>query len=161
MSAQSEISAAARDCGAILGEVRKLAREYYHVTGRPLGVTAEIGEYEAANRLGLKLAPVREPGYDAEDHTGRKYQVKARAISEKNGKANPGQKLGSIKLNHPWDAVLLVILNPALEAREIYEAERNAIALALAAPGSKARNTRGQLSVSKFKSIGRKVWPNT
>jgi len=153
------MSDTSRGSREILGDVRKLAREYYLATGRPLGVTAEIGEHEAQNLLGLELAPVREPGSDATDHTGRKYQIKARAISEKNGKSNPGQKLGSIKLNYPWDAVLLVILSPDLEAREIHEAERDAIALALAAPGSKARNTRGQLSVSKFKSIGRKVWP--
>lgn len=148
------MSGASRGSREILGDVRKLAREYYLATGRPLGVTAEIGEYEAANLLQLKLAPVREPGYDAEDHAGRKYQIKARAISEKAGKANPGQKLGSIKLNYAWDAVLLVILSPDLEAREIYEAERNAIALALAAPGSKARNTRGSLASLSSRALG-------
>jgi hypothetical protein len=43
---------------------------------------------------------------------------------------------------------------------EIYEADRPAVTEALTAPGSKARNDRGQLSISKFKSIGRQIWPN-
>ena len=30
---------------------------------------------------------------------------------------------------------------------------------ALTAPGSKARNERGALAVSKFKQIGRQIWP--
>ena len=42
----------------LIGEVKVLAREYYLLTGRPLGVTGEIAEYEAARILGLKLAPV-------------------------------------------------------------------------------------------------------
>jgi hypothetical protein len=143
----------------ILAEACLLAREYYQTTGRPLGITGEIGEYEAARLLSLTLAPAREPGYDAADSNGRKYQIKARVLSFAEGKTNPGQKLGSIRLNHPWDAVLLVLMNQSFETIEIWEAERNEIALALAAPGSKARNIRGALSVTKFRSIGRKVWP--
>ena len=149
----------ARDRTEILSEVRVLAREYYEATERPLGVTGELGEYEAARLLTLTLAPAREPGYDAIGGDGRKYQIKTRALSLRNGKANPGQRVGSIKVSHPWDAVLLVLLNQALEPVEIYEAERDAVVLALAAPGSRARNIRGAMSVSKFKSIGRKVWP--
>jgi hypothetical protein len=32
----------------LLHEVKSLAREYYELTGKPLGVTGEIAEYEAA-----------------------------------------------------------------------------------------------------------------
>lgn len=149
-----------RDVQQILADVRTLAKEYYTVTKRPLGVTAEIGEFEVARILDLKLAEAREPGYDAIDpNNGRKYQIKARALSLTNGKVNPGQKVGGIKLNHPWDAVLLILFNQSFEPVMIYEAERKAVALALAEPGSKARNIRGALSITKFKSIGRKVWP--
>jgi NADPH:quinone reductase-like Zn-dependent oxidoreductase len=49
----------------LLGEVKQLAREYYELTGRPLGVTGEIAEYEAARLLNIKLASVRQQGYDA------------------------------------------------------------------------------------------------
>jgi hypothetical protein len=54
--------------------------------------------------------------------------------------------------------VLLVLLDETFEATAIYEADRPAVEAALLAPGSKARNERGALAVSKFKSIGRRIW---
>jgi len=56
--------------------------------------------------------------------------------------------------------VLLVLLDEHYNPTEIYEASRPRVTEALTAPGSKARNDRGQLSISKFKSIGRQIWPN-
>ena len=44
------------------------------------------------------------------------------------------------------------------DALAIYEADRPEIEASLKAPGSKARNERGALSVSKFKAIGKLVW---
>jgi hypothetical protein len=41
----------------LLGEVKALAQEYQEITRRPLGVTAEIAEYEAGRLLGVKLPP--------------------------------------------------------------------------------------------------------
>jgi hypothetical protein len=41
----------------------------------------------------------------------------------------------------------------------IYEADRVVIAAALLRPGSKARNERA-LAITKFRAIGRQVWPN-
>lgn len=41
----------------VIREVKPLAREYYRLTGRPLGVTAEIAEQEAARILKLELLP--------------------------------------------------------------------------------------------------------
>jgi len=69
-----------------------------------------------------------------------------------------GQRLGGIQLSKEWDAVLMVLLDPDFEAREIYEAQRPAIEAALTAPGSVARNERGALPVAKFRSIGKLVW---
>lgn len=43
----------------ILREVKRLARDYRDTTGKPLGVTGEIAEYEAATFLGLKLTAAR------------------------------------------------------------------------------------------------------
>jgi hypothetical protein len=117
-----------------------------------------MGEAEAARLLELSLAAVREPGFDATDETGKKYQIKTRVLSQNNGKANSGQ-LGSIRLKHGWDAVLLVILNSSFETQQIWQAERPEIEKALLEPGSKARNERGALSVSKFRNIGTQVWP--
>ena len=45
-----------------------------------------------------------------------------------------------------------------LETLEIWEAERSAVVEALTAPGSKARNERGAMAVSKFKQIGKQIW---
>jgi hypothetical protein len=67
--------------------------------------------------------------------------------------------LGRIVLDKPWDAVLLVILDENYEATAIYRADRAAVEKALSVPGSRSRNERGQLGLSKFRQIGTRVWP--
>lgn len=117
-----------------------------------------LGEGEAARLLGLEPAAVRQSGYDAIRRRRKevdRLQIKGRCILS----SNPGQRLGRIDLIKKWDAVVLVLLDANLEPTSIYEAGRAEIERVLSAPGSKARNERGALSVSKFKSIGSKVWP--
>ena len=67
----------------ILKDAKVLARRFYCLTGKPLGVTGEVAEYEAATRLGLLLHPARQAGYDAtetlEDGVAR-IQIKGRCI---------------------------------------------------------------------------------
>lgn len=143
----------------LLAEAKQLAREYYNATGKPLGITGEIAEYEASRLLGLDLAPARTPGYDAirsTPGTNHRLQIKGRCILPS---SKPGQRIGKINLDKPWDAVLLVLLNEHFDTTEIFEADRRAVTDALTAPGSRARNERGQMAVSQFKSIGCKVWP--
>ena len=81
-------------------------------------------------------------------------------IKGRSGRAGskPGQRIGGIDLTKEWDSVVLVLLDEHLAAVEIYEADRASITPALTAPGSRARNERGQLAVRKFKAIGRRVW---
>lgn len=153
--AETAVTPDVHELGALVNQARNVALAYRRLTGRPLGVTGEVGEYEAIRRLGLQLAPVRAAGFDAVDAEGRRYQVKARCLP---GGASKAQRLGSIKIDSPWDAVLLVLMGEDLVATEIWEADRAAVVEALSAPGSKARNERGALAVSKFKSIGRLVW---
>jgi hypothetical protein len=141
----------------LLGNVKTLAQEYYALTGRPLGVTAEIAEYEAASLLDLELAPVRQPGFDAirETAAGRTLlEIKGRRIP---AGASRGQRVGRINLEGEWDAVLLVLLDDTFDATAIYEAGRPAITAAIQAPGSRARN-RGQLGIGLFKRLGHIVW---
>jgi hypothetical protein len=143
----------------LLQQAKQLAKEYYALTGRPLGVTGEVAEYEAVRLLGLELSPVRHPGFDAVRRQGSRItriQVKGRCILPG---AKPGQRMGRIDLSKQFDAVVLVLLNENFDATEIYEATRKAVSDALLAPGSRSRNERGALGVSKFKAIGRKVWP--
>lgn len=144
---------------ALLKKAKLLAREYYALTGKPLGVTGEIAEYEAARLLGVELTPPRQAGYDAIERKNgreRKLQIKGRCLQEN---CKPGQRLGSIRTTHDWDAVLMVLLDHKFDATEIYEASRAKVVAALSAPGSKARNERGALGVNKFKAIGKRRWP--
>lgn len=89
----------------ILKEAKVLARRFYSLTGKPLGVTGEVAEYEAATRLGLLLHPARQAGYDAtetlEDGVAR-IQIKGRCI------LNPLKitgRMGAIDLRQPFDTV--------------------------------------------------------
>jgi hypothetical protein len=158
MSSQSAVNL--EEVGKLIAKAKTLARRYRELTGRPIGITGEVAEYEAMRLLGLNPAKVRQAGYDAIRSKGRvkEYlQIKGRCILTN----NPGQRLGKIDLKHRWDAVLLVLLDVDFEPTAIYEAKREAIEEALKAPGSKARNERGALSVSKFKSLGKRVWPTS
>jgi hypothetical protein len=142
----------------ILREAKKLAQRYRALTGKPLGITGEVAEYEAARILGVQLTPARQAGYDAvetQNGSARRLQVKGRCLTED---CKPGQRLGSIDVTKDWDAVLMVLLDEDFEAFEIHEAARTAVIAALEAPGSKARNERGALGVNKFKSIGKLRW---
>jgi hypothetical protein len=47
----------------LLAEAKKLAQEYRTLTGKPLGITGEVAEYEAARLLGVTLTPARQCGY--------------------------------------------------------------------------------------------------
>ncbi|MFQ5958737.1 MAG: hypothetical protein ACE5LF_05145 [Alphaproteobacteria bacterium] len=144
--------------GEVLDRARHAAIDYFKLTGKPLGITGEIGEYEVARLLGLELAEAREPGYDATDRTGKRFQIKARRILQTGKKT---QHVGSIRLDHEWDAVLLILLDQEFQPTEIWEVDRQVVEETLREPGSKARNERGALAVSKFKSIGRQVWTAT
>ena len=143
---------------SMLADTKRLAQEYRSLTGKPLGVTGEVAEFEAARILGLELTPARTAGYDAIERvngTTRTLQIKGRYLLPD---CKPGQRLGSIRPEKEWDAVLVVLLDENFDAFEIHEADREAVLAVLAAPGSRARNDRGAIGVRKFKSIGRLRW---
>ena len=103
----------------VLAEVKRLAREYYELTGKPLGITGEVAEYEAARLLGIELTPARQEGYDAiELRDGIRWtlQIKGRVILPT---SKPGQRMGGINILKNWDAVLLVLLDEDFNATEI------------------------------------------
>ncbi len=146
--------------GELIDRAKTLARQYYVVTGRPLGITGEVAEVEAVRALGLELAPVRQAGYDAirrnPDGSITRFQIKGRCIGID---ATHGHRMGSIRVHHEWDAVLLVVLSQDFELLEIHEASRPVIEAELRRPGSKARTERSALGVAVFKRIGRQLWP--
>lgn len=131
------------------------AIRYRELTGKTLGITGEVGEFIVAKLLKLKLADARQEGYDAVGKDGRLVQIKSRCVPPK---TNPGHRVPQIRLNHRWDTVVLILMTLNYEPLEIWEAARFVVEKELLRPGSKARNKRGQLSVSKFKSIGVLLW---
>jgi len=144
----------------ILRKAKKLACEYYALTEKPLGVTGEIAEYEAARKLKLKLAIAREKGFDATKRVRGKlvhFQIKGRAVS-------PSKKyigrVSRISREGKFDQVLLVLLDySSLDAIEILQSSRRKVLSRLEKNGSRARNQRGQLAISQFRSIATRVWP--
>jgi hypothetical protein len=143
----------------ILGNAKKLAQRYRTLTGKPLGITGEVAEFEAARLLNLQLTEARQVGYDAvrlDNGVPHRLEIKGRCILPG---AKPGQRVGTIDIRQEFDAVLLVLMDEHYNATAIYEADRKPVIDALTAPGSKARNERGALGVSKFKAIARLIWP--
>jgi hypothetical protein len=141
--------------GQLLEQAKEVAREYRSITGRPLGITAEVAGYEAARLLQLSLCSEHQADYDATGPDGKRYQIKGRVIYKR---SKPAQRFGSIRLDHEWDAVLLVLLEADFSPTEIYAAERSEVEKALMAPGARARNTRGALNIARFKAIARLAW---
>ena len=81
--------------GELLGSAKQIAKEYRRITGKPLGITGEVGEYEAARILGIELAEARQDGFDATHCTGGKttrIQIKTRCLP---ANAKPGQRMSS------------------------------------------------------------------
>ena len=140
----------------LLDAARAAATAYYNLTGKPLGITGEVGEYEAARLLNLTLVTARTPGYDALGRDGRRIKIKARMFDH--DRTLGGQRMGAIKSASEFDTVMLVMLDTAYQPWIIWEAPRACVLAALAVPGSRSRNDRGSLSISMFKRLAKEVW---
>lgn len=142
----------------LVEQAKRLAVRYRALTGKPLGITGEIAECEAAAILGMDLHAARTAGYDAtetRDGIAVRVQIKGRVI------ANPTKitgRVGAIDLRQPFDVVHLVLLDSNLNAFAIYEAARPAVETLITRPGSKARNERGSVGIAQFKAIARLRW---
>ncbi|RMM39108.1 hypothetical protein QO021_28355 (plasmid) [Pseudomonas amygdali pv. lachrymans] len=146
------------DVYEILREAKILARRYYHLTGKPLGVTGEVAEYEVCRILGLELEQARTAGFDAietRDGVDLKVQIKGRYFPNSRMR---GGRLGSIDLKQPFDIVMLVLLDGDYNAFQIFEAQRPDVEAILTRPGSKSRNERGAVGISQFKAISILRW---
>jgi len=146
------------EVGELIAKAKAIAKRYRQLTGRPLGITGEVAEYEACRLLNLRLADVRSPGFDATRDIGEshvRFQIKARVLAHERA----GGRLGSIDITKEWDAVLLVLMDHDFEPLAIYQAPREAVIAAIKKPGSKARNVRYALSVQQFRAISKRVWP--
>lgn len=142
----------------LMVQARKLAADYRAATGKPLGgISSEIAEFDAAHLMGLELTP-GAGGYNAigkdGDREGKKVQIKGRIIID-GQKSN--QRIGQIKIDQPWDSLMLVLMDENYEPMEIYEAERDQLE-EVAGEGGEKRRSRGAMSVAKFKNIACLVW---
>lgn len=143
----------------LIAEARRLAAEFRRATGKPLpGVSGEIAEYDAARCLDLERLDPKPGGYDAVGRgarAGKRIQIKGRAILDD---TKSGHRIGQLRLEQAWDSVVLVLMDEAYEAYEIYEADRDEVEAALDEAGDSARKKRGAMSVARFKNISRLVW---
>lgn len=138
----------------LVAEARRIAVEYREATGKTLPITAEIAINDAIRLLKLTPAKKGEQGYDARmSYRGEtiQVQIKGRIIFDDK---QSGHRLGQLKVEQPWDAIILVIMNAQFESVEIYLATRDEILAVLDTSKSK----KGSMTVSKFKKLGELVW---
>jgi hypothetical protein len=148
-----------QELAALLLEIKQLATRYYHLTGKPLGVTGEVAELMAAELLGLELCDARQAGFDAWDRNSsvpQRVQIKGRAV---NATDRYRGRCPAFSQSDEFDYAVLVLLDKAtLDPIEIHKAYHRNIYEALAVPGSKSRNERGSMGIMKFRAIGDVVW---
>jgi hypothetical protein len=143
---------------ALIAQTRRLAAEFRAVTGKPLPVSAEIAQYDASRLLGLEPVSPGIGGYDAigrGSRSGWRIQIKGRVVPKGERVAH---RVGQLKLDQEWDALMLVLMDEAFEPSHIYEAERPIIEKCLNDARRQGRNRRGAISVARFKNIARLIW---
>jgi len=140
----------------LIAQARILAAEYRRTMGRPLpGISNEIAEHDAARLLNLTPDKQEQGGWDAlDEQTGKRIQIKSRTIFDE---TKGGERIGQLKMNQEWDAVVLVLMDENYEPYEIYQADRDEL-VEYAAKSSSSRAKRGALSVGRFKIIGHLRW---
>ena len=142
----------------LMGEARRLAREYRLAMGKPLaGISAELAVHDAIRLMDLEAAPKGAGGYDAVGRgtrEGKRIQIKGRTIFDE---SKGGQRIGQLRIEQDWDSVMLVLMDENHDPIEIHEAERDEV-LEAADKTSSNRSKRGAVSVAKFKIIGKLVW---
>lgn len=142
----------------LITQARRLAADYRRATGKSLPISSEIAKHDAC--VHLKLTPVEKEsgGYDAMGEEGEwrglRIQIKGRAIFDESKK---NQRIGQLKLDKEWDALVLVIMNEEFEPTEIYFAARPEIESALPTEEGR-RSERGAMSVARFKNVAQLVW---
>jgi len=137
----------------LMAQTRLVAADYRNSTGQALPVTAELARFDAIDKLNLlKLDGAQ--GIDALDprHPDEKFLIKGRVIF-KGGKAR--QKLGRLGLDSGRNHLLMVIYDKDYQPTEIYQVDRQVIESELA---NTPTDSRGSMTVAKYKAIGRQVW---
>ena len=143
------------DVDKLTEQARLLAQEYRQATGKVLPITAEIAINDAIRILDLEPAESGTQGYDATMQSEQgplKVQIKGRSLLNE---SSSNQRLGQLKLDQDWDAILLVVMNDAFQAEEIYCCQREDIEQAL---NNATPNKRGSMTLAKFRIIANLTW---
>jgi hypothetical protein len=140
----------------LIAETRRIAKEYRLATGKILPVTPEIAINDAISILDLSPNDEKNSGYDAvyeKDGERLRVQIKGRAIfDDKKG----GYRIGNVKTEQEWDAIVLVIMNADFFPEEIYIARRDVILDEV--EEKKKNNKKGAMTLAKFKLIADLLW---
>ena len=139
------------DDDELMEALRQLAQEWKRRSGRRLGVTPELAEVYACEKLSLTRMPPENRGFDAIDQHGKRYQIKGRA-PDRGGIVRPMGRIGRF-VNFAFDYAVLVILGSDLQCHEIWRADVESIKIEQA----KVRNERVGIHVSTFRQIGEKI----
>jgi hypothetical protein len=140
----------------LIAETRRIAKEYRLATGKILPVTPEIAINDAISILGLLPNEDNVAGYDAiyqQGDVSLKVQIKGRAIFNEK---RQDHRLGQIKSEQEWDAIILVIMNADFMPEEIAMAKREDILLDL--EDKTKNNKKGAMTIAKFKAISELLW---
>lgn len=140
----------------LITETRRIAKEYRLATGKVLPVTPEIAINDAISILDLIPNNDTSKAYDAVFEHGDerfKVQIKGRAIFNEK---RQGHRIGQLKLEQEWDAIILVIMNADFMPQEIYMAKRQDILEEL--EDKQLTNKKGPMTIAKFKLISELLW---
>ncbi len=133
-------------------KVIKASLAYENAVGgtRKTGITAEVGEILACYHLRLRLcADPKAKGFDAIDRRGRQVQIKTRR-SETEGLPSDLGRLSSFS-KHPFDYVVLVLLNPDYSLAEMWQAEYREVILLI------EKHKRRNPNLSYFKKVAKRI----
>lgn len=139
------------DDTGLVEALRQLAQQWKQRFGRGLGVTPELAEVYACQKLGLKRMPSGNQGFDAIDREGKRYQIKGRAPN-RGDIVNPAGRVGRF-VNFDFNYALLVMLGSDLRLREILRADAESLKVEQA----KVRNERAGIHVATFQKIGERL----
>lgn len=138
--------------------VRALGAAYRQRTGRPLGVSGELGEYLAARHLGLTLLAAREGGVDATralpEGQAQHVAIRTRTLSMA---ALEGRRIGALPESEAATHLVLVLLDEeSLRLEAIWQAPYPVVFAQQLARG----NSRG-MHLTRFFTLpgAERLWP--
>lgn len=150
----------AYDLEKLMMQTRQLAVDYKEKTGQALPVCSELARFDCAHLLCLPLGDLKTKGAflsGTGQWDGKVIQVKGRVIFDEQKQR---QRIGHFNLEGEWDLVFLVLFSKEYQPSVIYQATKSAIKDSLKTPNSPNRQSRGIMSIAKFKAIGSQIWPN-